>query len=381
MGDDEYQRMLKAAAEQQKELDHARKEKEAEAKKRQAENAKEQADREKSRAEFFKKVEKERKAIQERRAKQKQQNALRLEQQRAKQAAAKKAKPRSTGNIDKKLSTAKGTSSAARKTRLNQGRTPPKMSSAERMARWKYGSTGKAKTVAKELERKKQEQMKAAKGPARPGPSRPGADISKAPVDRARMRQVTMERFRRPVAGRGRPSVPGAVGRGARPPGRSPVRGRDRPQSGRGPPRRGPAGRGGRMQPPPRRDMRPREDYYEEDNGYEDDYYDEGEGDYYEEEDDYYEEEPAPRGRAPAGGSGNADDDWRAELRAMTGYDPRQFRDAHLDDRDMEARFADVEREEKISTRIGIREDEEDMEMERQELERMLLKKKKTSRQ
>lgn len=52
------------------------------------------------------------------------------------------------------------------------------------------------------------------------------------------------------------------------------------------------------------------------------------------------------------------EEDWRTALRSLTKYDPKKYRDEEDDDdMAMEANYADIEREEKRSARIGKRED------------------------
>lgn len=67
------------------------------------------------------------------------------------------------------------------------------------------------------------------------------------------------------------------------------------------------------------------------------------------------------------------EDDWRAELRAITGYDPAKFSGERVDDRNMEVRnWGAVQAEERRSAREGAR---EDAEAEREELARLAKKK------
>ncbi|XP_036319035.1 LOW QUALITY PROTEIN: protein SPT2 homolog [Rhagoletis pomonella] len=74
---------------------------------------------------------------------------------------------------------------------------------------------------------------------------------------------------------------------------------------------------------------------------------------------------------------GDEEEDYSSHIRAIFGYDKQKYRD--LDDNDdaaMESNFAQVQREEYISKKIGIQEDLEDMKLEAMEKRRKMLAKK-----
>ncbi|XP_011186520.2 protein SPT2 homolog [Zeugodacus cucurbitae] len=74
---------------------------------------------------------------------------------------------------------------------------------------------------------------------------------------------------------------------------------------------------------------------------------------------------------------GDEEEDYSSHIRAIFGYDKQKYR--HLDDDDdaaMESNFAQVQREEYISKKIGIQEDLEDMKLEAIEKRRKMLAKK-----
>ncbi|KAL3841663.1 hypothetical protein ACJMK2_019777 [Sinanodonta woodiana] len=74
-------------------------------------------------------------------------------------------------------------------------------------------------------------------------------------------------------------------------------------------------------------------------------------------------------------GNGN---DYSKYIKEIFGYDRNRFKDEDEDDIDnMESNFAQVEKEEKISARIGLQEDLEDMKKEEEELRLKMLAKKK----
>lgn len=71
------------------------------------------------------------------------------------------------------------------------------------------------------------------------------------------------------------------------------------------------------------------------------------------------------------------DQDYSSHIKAIFGYDKSKYR--HIDeedDRNMESSFAQVQREEYISKKLGIQEDLEDMEMEAREKKRKQMLKK-----
>ncbi|ELU15789.1 hypothetical protein CAPTEDRAFT_215733 [Capitella teleta] len=73
--------------------------------------------------------------------------------------------------------------------------------------------------------------------------------------------------------------------------------------------------------------------------------------------------------------------DYSSAIRDIFGYDKRKYRNEREDDiRDMETNFAQISREEKISARIGLKEDLEDIKREQKELRMKALLKKKRGR-
>ncbi|XP_067640239.1 protein SPT2 homolog isoform X2 [Eurosta solidaginis] len=71
---------------------------------------------------------------------------------------------------------------------------------------------------------------------------------------------------------------------------------------------------------------------------------------------------------------GDEEEDYSSHIRAIFGYDKQKYRD--LDDEDdaaMESNFAQVQREEYISKKIGIQEDLEDMKLEAMEKQRKMM--------
>lgn len=75
----------------------------------------------------------------------------------------------------------------------------------------------------------------------------------------------------------------------------------------------------------------------------------------------------------------DAEEDISSHIRAIFGYDKSRYRDEDFDDREMESNFAQVQREEYISKKIGLQEDLEDMRMEEEEKRRKALAKKKAA--
>ncbi|TMW40414.1 hypothetical protein DOY81_014504 [Sarcophaga bullata] len=73
---------------------------------------------------------------------------------------------------------------------------------------------------------------------------------------------------------------------------------------------------------------------------------------------------------------GDEEEDYSSHIKAIFGYDKSKYRDEDFDDREMESNFAQVQREEYISKKIGIQEDLEDMKMEAMEKKRKMMMKK-----
>lgn len=65
------------------------------------------------------------------------------------------------------------------------------------------------------------------------------------------------------------------------------------------------------------------------------------------------------------------------ELRKITGYDPKKFRDVDYDDADMEVGYNQIELEEKVSSLIGRKEDEREFKYIQKEMAKEMKKKKK----
>ncbi|EDS43992.1 latent nuclear antigen [Culex quinquefasciatus] len=74
-----------------------------------------------------------------------------------------------------------------------------------------------------------------------------------------------------------------------------------------------------------------------------------------------------------------AEEDISSHIRAIFGYDKSRYRDEDFDDRTMESNFAQVQREEYISKKIGLQEDLEDMRLEEEEKRQKALAKKKAA--
>ncbi|EDW00106.1 protein SPT2 homolog isoform X2 [Drosophila grimshawi] len=72
---------------------------------------------------------------------------------------------------------------------------------------------------------------------------------------------------------------------------------------------------------------------------------------------------------------GDCEEDISSHIRDIFGYDKRRYRDLDEGDSDMESSFAQTQREEYISKKIGIQEDLEDMRMEAMHKKRKLFKK------
>uniref|UniRef100_A0A1B0C3V8 Protein SPT2 homolog n=1 Tax=Glossina palpalis gambiensis TaxID=67801 RepID=A0A1B0C3V8_9MUSC len=73
---------------------------------------------------------------------------------------------------------------------------------------------------------------------------------------------------------------------------------------------------------------------------------------------------------------GDAEEDYSTHIKAIFGYDKSRYRDLDEDDAAMESSFAQVQREEYISKKIGIQEDLEDMKLEAMEKKRKMMMKK-----
>ncbi|XP_037938864.1 protein SPT2 homolog [Teleopsis dalmanni] len=74
---------------------------------------------------------------------------------------------------------------------------------------------------------------------------------------------------------------------------------------------------------------------------------------------------------------GDCEDDYSSQIRAIFGYDKSKYKDEDFDDAAMESNYAQVQREEYISKKIGIQEDLEDMRQEALEKKRKMMKKRK----
>ncbi|ALC48641.1 CG5815 [Drosophila busckii] len=72
---------------------------------------------------------------------------------------------------------------------------------------------------------------------------------------------------------------------------------------------------------------------------------------------------------------GDCEEDISSHIRDIFGYDKRRYRDLDEDDKQMESSFAQVQREEFISKKIGFQEDLEDMRMEAMHKKRKMAKK------
>ncbi|XP_061402195.1 protein SPT2 homolog [Musca vetustissima] len=73
---------------------------------------------------------------------------------------------------------------------------------------------------------------------------------------------------------------------------------------------------------------------------------------------------------------GDEEEDYSSHIKAIFGYDKSKYRDIdEEDDRMMEASFAQIQREEYISKKIGMQEDLEDMKLEAMEKKRKMMKK------
>uniref|UniRef100_T1PIQ5 Protein SPT2 homolog n=1 Tax=Musca domestica TaxID=7370 RepID=T1PIQ5_MUSDO len=73
---------------------------------------------------------------------------------------------------------------------------------------------------------------------------------------------------------------------------------------------------------------------------------------------------------------GDEEEDYSSHIKAIFGYDKSKYRDLdEEDDRMMEASFAQIQREEYISKKIGMQEDLEDMKLEAMEKKRKMMKK------
>uniref|UniRef100_A0A1A9WVB6 Protein SPT2 homolog n=1 Tax=Glossina brevipalpis TaxID=37001 RepID=A0A1A9WVB6_9MUSC len=73
---------------------------------------------------------------------------------------------------------------------------------------------------------------------------------------------------------------------------------------------------------------------------------------------------------------GDAEEDYSTHIKAIFGYDKSRYRDLDEDDTAMESSFAQVQREEYISKKIGMQEDLEDMKLEAMEKKRKIMMKK-----
>ncbi|KAH8289439.1 hypothetical protein KR054_005173 [Drosophila jambulina] len=72
---------------------------------------------------------------------------------------------------------------------------------------------------------------------------------------------------------------------------------------------------------------------------------------------------------------GDCEEDISSHIRSIFGYDKRRYRDQDDDDRDMESSFAQMQREEFISKKLGLQEDLEDMRKEALHKKRKMAKK------
>ncbi|XP_030567692.1 protein SPT2 homolog isoform X2 [Drosophila novamexicana] len=75
---------------------------------------------------------------------------------------------------------------------------------------------------------------------------------------------------------------------------------------------------------------------------------------------------------------GDCEEDISSHIRDIFGYDKRRYRDLDEDDAQMESSFAQVQREEFISKKLGLQEDLEDMRMEAMHKKRKMAKKRPT---
>ncbi|XP_030380951.1 protein SPT2 homolog isoform X2 [Scaptodrosophila lebanonensis] len=69
---------------------------------------------------------------------------------------------------------------------------------------------------------------------------------------------------------------------------------------------------------------------------------------------------------------GDCEEDISSHIRDIFGYDKRRYRDQDFDDREMESSFAQMQREEFISKKLGLQEDLEDMRMEAEHKKRKI---------